>query len=66
MPNEAVARILTLDVDRAAFLAGDIVLVRCRGKLVAGVTALLYTEVSQLIPTNKRISPIWTVWALVP
>jgi len=55
MPNEAVARVLTLDIDRAAFLAGDIVLVRCRGKLVAGVTALLYTEVSQLIPNNKRI-----------
>jgi anti-sigma B factor antagonist len=40
-----------LDVDRA----GDEVVVRCRGKLVAGVLELLYTEVSQLIPETKRI-----------
>jgi anti-sigma B factor antagonist len=55
MSDEAVERLLSLDIDRAAFLAGDIVLVRCRGKLVAGVTAILYTEVSQLIPNTKRI-----------
>ena len=28
---------------------------RCTGKLVAGVTDLLYTEVSRLIPDSKRI-----------
>jgi hypothetical protein len=55
MSDEAVARILTLEIDHAAFLAGDIALVRCRGKLVAGVTDILYAEVSQLIPNTKRI-----------
>ena len=34
---------------------GDAVVVRCTGKLVAGVTDLLYTEVSRLIPDSKRI-----------
>lgn len=49
--EEASSR-LTLDIDRA----GDaVVVVRCRGKLVAGVHEFLYVEVSQLLPDNKRI-----------
>src|ERR1700704_5027294 len=55
MPDESVAPPLTLDIDRGALLAGDTVLVRCRGKLVAGVTDILYTEVSQLISKTKQI-----------
>ena len=55
MSDKLDARPLTIDIDRAAFLGGDIVLVRCRGKLVAGVNHVLYKEVSQLIPNNKRI-----------
>jgi anti-sigma B factor antagonist len=52
MPSDdAVASLLTLDIDRA----DDAVVVRCHGKLVAGVNDLLYTEVSQLIPHTKRI-----------
>ncbi len=32
-----------------------VVLVRCHGRLVAGVEDILYNTVHQLIPTNKRI-----------
>jgi anti-sigma B factor antagonist len=51
MPDEAAANCLTLDIDRAA----DVALVRCSGKLVAGVNDFLYLKVSQLIPGRKRI-----------
>ena len=51
MPNEAAASLLTLDIDRTDSVA----VVRCRGKLVAGVTDVLYSPVSQLIPNTKRI-----------
>ena len=51
MPDEAVARLLTLDIDRV----GDEAIVRCHGKLVAGVNDFLYLEVSQLMPDSKRI-----------
>ena len=54
MSDEA-PRLLTLDIDRATLLTGDLAVVRCRGKLVAGVTGVLYAEVSQLIPNTKRI-----------
>ncbi len=51
MPGEATASHLTLDVDRT----GNAAVVRCSGRLVAGVNDLLYLEVSQLIPGYKRI-----------
>ena len=51
MSDEATANHLTLDVDRT----GNAAVVRCSGKLVAGVNDLLYLEVSQLIPGSKRI-----------
>ena len=51
MSDEAAASHLTLDVDRT----GNAAVVRCSGKLVAGVNDLLYHEVSQLIPSSKRI-----------
>jgi anti-sigma B factor antagonist len=51
MPDQAVASLLTLAVDRA----GDDATVRCSGRLVAGVNDRLYLEVSQLIPNSKRI-----------
>lgn len=51
MPEATVPSRLELDIVRS----GDEALVRCRGKLVAGVTDLLYSEVSQLIPGSKRI-----------
>jgi len=51
MSDEATANHLTLDVDRT----GNAAVVRCSGKLLAGVNNLLYLEVSQLIPGSKRI-----------
>ena len=51
MPDEAAASRLTLDIDRD----GSVAVVRCHGKLVAGVTDVLYSQVSQLIPDTKRI-----------
>jgi anti-sigma B factor antagonist len=51
MTSEAVPNRLTVDVERD----GDAAVVRCGGKLVAGVNDFLYTEVSLLIPQSKRI-----------
>ncbi len=34
---------------------GNTAVVRCRGKLVAGSADLLYTPVSQLLPTHQRL-----------
>ena len=51
MPDQAAASPLTLTVDRS----GNAVAVRCKGRLVAGVNDRLYLEVSQLIPSSKRI-----------
>jgi anti-anti-sigma factor len=42
---------LSVDVE----VTGDTAVVRCGGKLVAGVNDFLYTEVSRLIPEHKRI-----------
>jgi anti-anti-sigma factor len=50
MPDQA-ASLLTLAVDRS----GNVAAVRCSGRLVAGVNDRLYLEVSQLIPSSKRI-----------
>jgi anti-sigma B factor antagonist len=55
MPDEPTESLLTLDVVRNGEEAADEVIVRCHGKLVAGVNDLLYTQVSQLIPGSKRI-----------
>ncbi len=35
--------------------AGNAIVVRCTGQLVAGVNDMLYAKVSQLIPETKRI-----------
>jgi anti-sigma B factor antagonist len=42
---------LTLQISQTAHAA----IVRCEGRLVAGLTDLLYTEVKQLIPASKQI-----------
>jgi anti-sigma B factor antagonist len=52
MPETAVAPVLTVDVQRCA---GNVFVVRCHGKLVAGVTDILSSRVTQLIPTTQRI-----------
>jgi anti-sigma B factor antagonist len=51
MSDKASASLLTLDVAHA----GEVVVVRCNGKLVAGVHDVLHTKVHQLIPGSKRI-----------
>jgi anti-sigma B factor antagonist len=51
MPDQAIASLLTLAVERI----DDCAEVRCGGRLVAGVNDRLYLEVSQLIPGCKRI-----------
>ena len=50
MPDKA-ANFLTLDIDRADSYA----VVRCHGKLMAGLSDILYIRVRQLIPDTKRI-----------
>ena len=51
MPEEAGVSRLKIDVERN----GDAVVVRCGGKLVAGVNDYLYADVHRLIPESKRI-----------
>jgi anti-sigma B factor antagonist len=51
MPDKAATSLLTLDIVRA----GGAIVVRCNGKLVAGVNDVLYSKVSELIPETKRI-----------
>jgi anti-sigma B factor antagonist len=51
MADEAAAGLLTLDVERE----GDVAVVRCHGRLVAGVNNILYAKVCQLMPDSKRI-----------
>jgi len=51
MSDNAAGSRLTLAVERGS----NVVVVRCSGKLVAGVNDRLYREVSQLIPGSKHI-----------
>jgi anti-sigma B factor antagonist len=51
MADKAVGSCLELAVERY----DDYILVRCRGKLVAGVNDRFYHEVGELIPGSKRI-----------
>ncbi len=51
MSDKAAASFLMLDIDRT----GNAVIVRCHGKLEAGVSDVLYIKVRQLIPDTKRI-----------
>ena len=51
MPDETTETPLVLDIERD----GNTAIVRCRGRLVAGVNDFLYIEVKQLIPDHKRI-----------
>lgn len=43
--------VLTLDIDHNA----KPIVVRCHGKLVAGVSEILYSQVKPLVPHHKRI-----------
>jgi anti-sigma B factor antagonist len=50
-PTKAPAPHLTLDVE----YKGTTTIVRCHGKLVSGVTDVLYSNVTKLVPGSKRI-----------
>jgi len=51
VPDTLAVPILTIDIDRI----GSEAVVRCHGRLVAGVDDILYSTVSQQIPGTKRI-----------
>lgn len=51
MPHTATGPVLTIDVERI----GEVVVVHCHGRLVAGATDVLYLGVKELIPGTKRI-----------
>lgn len=52
MPDTAVAPVLWIDVEQCT---GNVCVLRCHGRLVAGVTDVLSSKVHELIPTSKRI-----------
>jgi anti-sigma B factor antagonist len=51
MSNPAVANQLSLEVEQK----GDVFLVHCHGRLVAGVCDVLYSKVHAVIPGSKRV-----------
>jgi len=51
MPNETVASVLSLDIERN----DSAVLVKCHGKLISGVTDFFYAKVSHEIPGSTRV-----------
>ena len=51
MPQTTAATLLTFDIEREP----NLVIVRCHGKLVAGVSDLLYSEACKLLPGTKRM-----------
>jgi anti-sigma B factor antagonist len=51
MSDETAVSRLSVDIEQD----GDYALVRCGGRLVAGVSDFLYTEVHPIVPQCKRI-----------
>lgn len=51
MSDKAVADVVTFNIERFS----NAIVVRCHGKLVAGVNDIFYAKVSHLIPDTKRI-----------
>jgi anti-anti-sigma factor len=51
MSDQTAACTLSLEIERK----GDVALVRCHGKLIAGYGGNFYTRICQLIPNHKRI-----------
>jgi len=49
MATEAAAPLLTLDIDRT----GDVVTIKCHGKLISGVTDVLYSAVCRNLKGAK-------------
>jgi anti-sigma B factor antagonist len=51
MSNETAAPGLTLDIERT----GNVVIVKCHGRLVSGTTDILYSRLCKQIPGAKRM-----------
>jgi anti-sigma B factor antagonist len=51
MTTEAPAPLLTLDIDRT----GDVVTIKCHGKLISGVTDVLYSAVCRNLKGTKHM-----------
>jgi anti-sigma B factor antagonist len=51
MPEPAAPRHLTLEIERT----DAVIIVRCQGQLVSGLTDILYSNVRPMIQANKRI-----------
>jgi anti-sigma B factor antagonist len=52
MAETAAVPVLTIDLERCA---GNVCVLKCHGRLVAGVTNILYARVAELIPNTRRI-----------
>jgi anti-anti-sigma factor len=52
MPERAATPILSVDVEQHG---DDLAIVRCRGRLVAGVTDVLFCRVNDLMPETQQI-----------
>jgi anti-sigma B factor antagonist len=52
MPEPALAAVFNLEIERCAHSA---VVVRCHGRLTAGVTDILHSQVHPLIAESKRV-----------
>jgi len=52
MADRVAAPVLTVDVE---LLPGDMAVVRCHGRLVAGTTNILYARVDALMPETQRV-----------
>jgi anti-anti-sigma factor len=52
MDGRSATPVLTIDLE---LYPGDTAVVRCHGRLVAGVTHLLYSRVDELMPESQRV-----------
>jgi anti-anti-sigma factor len=52
MPDTAAPPVFSLEIEHCA---GNVAVVRCHGKLVAGVTDILLNGIRPLLSTNQRV-----------
>jgi len=51
MPNEAVAPVIAVEIERK----GSVAMVKLRGRLIAGVNEMVYAQVRPLMPDAQRV-----------
>lgn len=51
MPNEAVAPVISVEIEHK----GSVAIVKLRGRLIAGVNELVYSQVRPLMPDAKQV-----------